>query len=43
MLYSVTNPMVFVEEKAPPSGIRTAIESRSPRKRGNYGQNDKTA
>ena len=25
MLYSVTNPMVFAEEKAPPSGIKTAV------------------
>jgi len=35
--------MVFAEEKAPPSGIRTAIESRSPRRRGHYGQNERTA
>lgn len=33
MLYSVTNPMVFQEEKAPISGIKTSVETRSPKKR----------
>jgi len=32
MLYSITNPMVFQQENIPPSGIKTAVASRSPRR-----------